>query len=95
MTQTTMFAATSLEAFDAQTPDKLSGDCRTILDYVRSQGEHGATRWEIHRATDLQYATCCGRCFDLVKAGRLANTGRKRKTGTGAKAFVLVAVETQ
>jgi predicted PP-loop superfamily ATPase len=89
--QTTLFAETSRDAYAAQTPDKLSRDHRAIVDYVTSQHEHGATRFEIHRATGIKYTTVCGRCNELVTDGKLLSTKRRRKTDTGATAYVLVA----
>jgi hypothetical protein len=91
--QIEMFSDTSREALASQTPDKLSRDHRTILDYVRSQGQHGATRAEIAAATKLLLATACGRVNELVKDKRLVDSGRRRKTTTGCKAAVLLTSE--
>lgn len=91
MAQSLTFAETSREAYAAQDDEKLSRDQRTIVQYVREQREHGATRYEIHRATGIKYSTVCGRCNELVSDGKLLSTTRKRKTDTGASAFVLVA----
>ena len=94
MTQTSFLTAeTSIAALAAQSDEKLSADKAAIVSYVRSQREHGATRWEISKATDIQYSTVCGRANELCESGVLVNSGRKRKTGTGAMAFVLLAKE--
>lgn len=91
MTQCQLFPETSLAAYDAQDGDKLSRDHAAIVNYVVSQREHGATRWEIHKATGIAYTTVTPRVLELLHAGKLLQTTRKRLTGNGCKAFVIVA----
>lgn len=65
-------------------------DYGRILDYVTEQGEDGATCDQIEAALDMRHQTCGPRCTELKRDGKLAESGRRRPTRSGALAAVLV-----
>ncbi len=88
-----MIQVSSLEAHD-----RIRSTKHTVLkrveDYLRSRGRQGATDVEIQQALWLPVTTEVPRRNELVKAGIVRNTGKRRKTGTGASAIVWAIVET-
>lgn len=52
---------------------------RMVLNHIVSRGEAGATYREIMQATGLCSGTVCARINDLVKAGDVVRTIRKRQ----------------
>lgn len=80
---------TSIAAADSQAPSKCDKDRQAILEHVRSAG--GATRDEIEAATGIQGNTVRPRVWELVRAGKLVESGEKRKTRGGCWAVVLMA----
>lgn len=61
-----------------------------VYDFVRER--RGATRDEITVGTGISLQTVCARVDDLLKLGRLTDTQDTRKTSSGRKARVLVAL---
>lgn len=59
-----------------------------VLEFVRAQGQTGATIDEIVLATGILTATVCARVNELHRAGSVADSGRRRPTRTGAAATV-------
>jgi hypothetical protein len=64
-----------------------------VFEYVRARGPEGATDREIQAALELHSDTEVPRRYELVKAEKLVNSGRKRKTPSGCSATVWVTVE--
>ena len=64
-----------------------------ILAFLRRQGEHGATRQEIERATDIDLNSVNPRVRELIGDGRVKETQRKRPTRSDSPAKVVVAAE--
>ena len=61
-----------------------------VFEYVKSQGDAGATSDEIEVALGLIHQTASARARELVLLGRLRNSGNTRKTRSGRHAAVLV-----
>ena len=78
---------TSVEAFEAQ-GFKRTRDQRRIYDFIAAQGEYGATCDEICVELGMLVQTVSGRCNDLARAGLIARDGVRRRTRTGASAYV-------
>jgi hypothetical protein len=81
------------EQAHANTFHKKEADYARIIEFVRSEGWHGATNQEISFGTYLPYTTVSARCSELLAAGRLRRDGRKRNTTSGSPAAVMVVVE--
>jgi hypothetical protein len=60
-----------------------------VCEYIRLQGEHGATEEEIEEALLLSGNTCRPRVWELMKAERIEDSGATRKTRSGRYARVL------
>ncbi len=67
----------------ANTPEK-------ILDYIASMGSYGATSDEIVQGTGIWPQTVHARFSDLLLAGLIVKTGRRRRTQRGTKVAVCV-----
>lgn len=61
---------------------------RRIMDHLRTCVD-GATREEIAIATGVSIQSCCARMVELIRAGFIVETDRKRKTSTGRNAVVI------
>ena len=61
---------------------------RRIYDFIAAQGEYGATCDEICVELGMLVQTVSGRCNDLARAGLIARDGVRRRTRTGASAYV-------
>ena len=61
-----------------------------IENWVRLQGDRGATSDEVLVHFDIAYQTGSARVTELKQAGRLLPSGRRRRTRTGRWASVLV-----
>lgn len=84
---------------DAGTTERLSAklqfpksgiDRRTVLDYVASCGDAGATDDEIASATGLLRYTAAPRRNELLNGGWVMDSGRRRSTNTRSPANVWV-----
>lgn len=64
-----------------------------VLSMLRERGEHGATDQEIQTALELSSDTEVPRRWELVKAGAVVASGRKRKTRSNCPATVWVLSE--
>lgn len=62
-----------------------------ILQFVIRCGWHGATRIEISRGIDAEINFVTRPVLDLIEAGELVETARRRKTPSGCTAAVIVA----
>ena len=58
---------------------------------IRSQGERGATDWEIHEALSCPYSSVQRPRGDLVASGAIRDSGLRRRTGYGRNAIVWIA----
>lgn len=63
-------------------------DAWRVLDFIRSQGDRGATDDEIEVALGLPHQTASARRRDLEKGGQIYNTSARRRTRTGTPAAV-------
>lgn len=63
-----------------------------VLEFIRSRGEHGATDQEVQIALDLAPQTQGPRRIELENKGFVRRTDRARKTTSGRRARVYVAV---
>lgn len=63
-----------------------------VLEYLKSQGDHGATDQEIEGATGIPGNSERPARLSLVKAHKVADSGRWRPTRAGLPAIVWVAV---
>ena len=66
---------------------------RRVLDYVKARGLDGAIRDDVCQALGMLTQTACGRLNELVKAGLLVITPRRRPSATGRPAQVYMAKE--
>jgi hypothetical protein len=64
-----------------------------VLSMLRERGEHGATDQELQDALRLPSNTQIPRRWELVNAGAVVASGRKRKTHSNCPATVWVASE--
>lgn len=63
-----------------------------VLAFLQEQGEHGATDQEIEDATGLPGNSERPARLSLVRAGKVADSGRYRSTRAGLPAIVWVAI---
>jgi hypothetical protein len=77
--------------------DRIAGRTATlraaVLSMLRDRGEYGATDQEIQTALQLPSNTEIPRRWELVNAGIVAASGRKRSTTSGCPARVWVLSE--
>ena len=64
-----------------------------VLAYIASRGDFGATDEEGEDATGLKPQTYTPRRWELVHAGSVRDSGKRRKTKSGSSAAVWVVVE--
>jgi hypothetical protein len=64
-----------------------------ILARLGHCGETGATCEELGYDLDLRHQTCGPRLKELATAGRVVDTGMRRRTHSGRKAIVWLARE--
>jgi hypothetical protein len=62
-----------------------------VEQYISSQGERGATDWEIHAYLAAPYSAIQSPRGALVQAGVVRDSGLRRRTGYGRRAIVWVA----
>jgi len=62
-----------------------------VLDYIREQGESGATADECLVSLGLTHQNGSARVSTLKRNGWVIDSGRQRRTRSGRKAAVLVA----
>jgi len=63
---------------------------RSVLEFIRAQGEHGATCQEIADNLGLLYPTASARCSELKARNQVSVTERRRLTRSGRSAAVLI-----
>ena len=68
--------------------DSASNLRATVYNYIIDHG--GATYWEIHEATGIRYSTVGARLSELKDAGRIMESGERRRNPSGRWADVLV-----
>jgi phosphopantetheine adenylyltransferase len=61
---------------------------RQVFEYIRAQGEHGATNFEIVAATGIKLQTVTPRSSSLVRKGLVYPTGKTRRNDAGNAAGV-------
>ena len=61
-----------------------------VFALVKSAGEHGITCDEVEIVTGLKHQTASARLYELCKAGRVVDSGERRKTSSGSTARVYV-----
>ena len=61
---------------------------RWVLDWIRVQGEHGATDEEIQLGLGMNPSTQRPRRVELVEGGWIEDSGKLRKTRSGRNAVV-------
>jgi|TARA_R100001463_G_scaffold22340_1_gene53574 hypothetical protein len=89
MPNSNMFNNESREA--AESIAKMAPALRfRIENWVRLQGEKGATSDEVLVHFDIAYQTGSARVTELKQAGKIVPSGRRRRTRTGRWAAVLV-----
>ena len=82
----------SFEAFmDQRKSGKMSQDVRKVFEVIDSQGRRGMTNQEGQAETGLMTQTYSPRRKDLVNAGLCLITSRRRGTGHGCSADVIVS----
>lgn len=64
-----------------------------VYRYIQEQGEHGATNEEIEYALGMSGNTVRPRVDDLKKAGRIVDSGARRRTRSGRQARVVRVAE--
>lgn len=79
---------TSQAAADKQTPKKTERDRARIVEYLRREAGAGATDEQMQHDLNMPANTQRPRRVELVKAGRVVDTGGRRETSTGSKAIV-------
>lgn len=82
---------TSLNAHASQ-KDKAPSDCATILARIRKY-RTGTTCDKLEQVLGMSHQTTSARINDLVRKGRIRDSGRREKTRTGRLAICWKAVE--
>lgn len=82
---------TSLKAHASQ-KDKAPSDCATILTRIRKY-RTGTTCDKLEQVLGMSHQTTSARINDLVRKGRIRDSGRREKTRTGRLAICWKAVE--
>jgi hypothetical protein len=73
--------------------EPVSGRCRQLVyDYISLQGTHGATDEEIQTVLNMAGSTQRPRRVELVEAGLVKDSGRRRAMKSGRSAIVWVKV---
>ena len=81
---------TSLQAHKSQ-KDKAPSDCATILTWIRKY-RTGTTCDKLEQVLNMSHQTTSARINDLVRKGRIRDSGRREKTRTGRLAICWKAV---
>ena len=76
-----------------QIEPKAKRDRRRVFEFIRDQGERGATDAEMQMCLSLSGDTQRPRRWELHKAGLIRDSGRTRLTPAGNKAVVWTIVE--
>lgn len=86
-----MIASTSLDAHrEHRASGKLGEQQRAIMLWFHAKHRDvDVTRAELAKATGIRLSSVCGRVFELIEAGYLEETGRRRCTVTGSSAHAL------
>lgn len=84
------YSDTSADAAKAIRPKKTALQKR-VLDFILSQGNSGATDWEVSCGTGILYNTVNPRRLELEKAGLVKKTQLRRKARGASTAAVYVA----
>ena len=61
-----------------------------VYAYIKDQGEFGATREEMEFALGYSGDTLRPRVWELERAGRVVDSGARRRTSSGRPAMVMV-----
>lgn len=85
---------TSAEAY-ASIDDHRARMRAKVMKEIMVQGAHGSTTYEIEVALDMLHQTASARVYELTGQGRIVDSGRRRKTGSGRNAIVHVQPEFQ
>ncbi len=85
-------ATTSREAYE-HNKSKAPVQRAAIVNYIRSQGVHGATCDEAEVVLNLPHQTCSARFTDLKDEKKIVPSGEVRMTRTNSRAMVLVTPE--
>lgn len=64
-----------------------------VLKFVQERGYYGATEEEIDAALEMRGNTCRPRIWELMRAGEVVDSGRRRMTLSNRKARVVVVPE--
>jgi len=64
-----------------------------VFDEIEGWGAYGATDDEIEVSLELTHQTASARRRELVKAGKVIDSGRTRKTRSGCQAIVWITTE--
>ncbi len=64
---------------------------RKVYDAIVIAGQHGQTRWELHRATGILYSSIPSITGSLIADGLVCEITATRPTANGGEAHVLVA----
>lgn len=64
-----------------------------VFKIIKRAGEHGMTCDELEVILRMKHQTCSARCRELVLAGRVRDTGRRRPTRSGRPANVYEVVK--
>jgi len=83
---------TSREAAESIAP-RTSRLAERVLTYIR--GANGATCFEIEEGLEMAHQTASARVWELRKAGRIRDSGVRRKTGSGRRAVVWTLKRTE
>lgn len=88
LTQNTSRAAK--ESLDDTTITSLRA---AIFALVKEAGQNGVTCEEVEALLEMKHQTASARLRDLAKAGRITDSGMRRKTSSGRAAIVWVLTE--
>jgi len=59
-----------------------------VMKEIIAQGANGATTYEIEVALSMLHQTASARMYELTEQGRVVDSGKRRKTGSGRSAVV-------
>jgi hypothetical protein len=82
---------TSIEALESQDEETTAHRRNRIWRYIAERPD-GATCWEVEQALGMLHQTASAAISNLSADRALADTGRRRATGSGRRAIVWGAV---
>lgn len=86
-----VFGFAPVQAKDLRPQARLGSVLADVFELLRGAGSEGLTSEEVEQALGLRHQTASARIRELVQAGRVRDSGRRRQVRSGRWARVWVA----